>query len=556
MDQPGSPAPSSASAHADANLRAGLTLLRQTQPQLARLVESTPQNLNFIYARDGCLTARDPSGRWISGCSLPLRAAQELLESLHPARNTACFLHPTHAAQLVVALDRHHPTQALIIILSDPDLLRFILCCHDFSAALGAQRLWFVVGYDWPDQLTRLLHEHEGLSIATMFIRLPLLPEEQAQADIKQASAIFTEQTQQRNQRISAIAADWCRSTDATDATSPNRPICLVAPGSFHLWDDGGWLLAEALAGADGSSVRIFDPDQPLNNSALTFATAACQSSAVLTAGTFRSDMADILPLALPWLTLATSPRIAPPVNGAEHDLLLVVDQTQVAQGQAAGWSPSRIKVVGWPRSSIHPSLATPPSSAPPRITLITDTSDTATPPVPLDLSSQQLLWDLINQEISKNPFVIGSDINRYLDQRRQQLDIASQGLDRVLFIDRLIVPAFTQAIVRLLLQQGIDLQIHGCGWDQIGVPEKNRAGPIRSRAEFLSVINQASILLHPWPVLGAHCIDAWQRPVVRALQVDQSALMRQITLALNHKLSPAPLAHWSVDQIHKLLNE
>ena len=49
--------------------------LKKTQPALLEHCHSLPENLEWIYGRDGYLTAHE-RGRWWSGCSLPIRAAR------------------------------------------------------------------------------------------------------------------------------------------------------------------------------------------------------------------------------------------------------------------------------------------------------------------------------------------------------------------------------------------------------------------------------------------------------------------------------------------------
>src|SRR5437868_5179326 len=87
------------------NYKSNLIALRSSQPDLAATLTDDRPDAQWLLGRDGSLTAR-VSGQWWSGCSLPLRAAQTLLEKLDLGARVSCFLSPTHAAQLRVTLDR------------------------------------------------------------------------------------------------------------------------------------------------------------------------------------------------------------------------------------------------------------------------------------------------------------------------------------------------------------------------------------------------------------------------------------------------------------------
>jgi hypothetical protein len=526
-------------------LRANLDALRSTQPELVTLVEAETSRGTFLFARDGSLTAQDATGRWAAGCSLPRRAAQAMLESLQNRAPVACFLDPSHAAQLAVVLERFERPQAVIAIVSDMATLRFTLECHNFSDDLADRRLWFAAGTDWSDRLTQLMRRHEGLAIPSAFIRLPILSEEVAETEIRIAREVFAAETARRAQRAAAVKETW-----RLTRSGPSRPtegrVCVVAPSHFRLWDDAGWLLGQGLR--DDSHFIAFDPDQPTTASPLAFATAACAADAVLAAGVFRADVPDVVPADLPWITLVTGPRLAPPAAAATRDRLILTDATLQATATKLGWQRAQVTVAGWPALPRAGDMDAP--AAP--LTLIANTSPIEKPPEPLDLSSHQLLWDLVRNEITANPLIVGNDISHYLDTRRQRLDIGTEGFDRALFIDRLIVPAYQQAIARLLVRSQIPLHIHGAGWDCIAELAAHVRDVVSTRDTFLHIVRSASALLHAWPIHGPHPIDACGRPVVRSFGTSADQLLR---LAAQPATAPTPTPQpLSPDLIRNLL--
>src|SRR5689334_12123189 len=111
----------------DANFKA----LAKTQDELSqRLV--WPEALEWVFARDESLTARDGVGRWLSSCSVPNRAAREILKGMQLHAAVACFVCPSHAAQIQVALEGSRKTQSIIAVVESLEDLSVILSCHDF----------------------------------------------------------------------------------------------------------------------------------------------------------------------------------------------------------------------------------------------------------------------------------------------------------------------------------------------------------------------------------------------------------------------------------------
>src|SRR4051812_34560819 len=86
----------------EAACSASLEAARNWKRNLAALATSVAQinpQTEFVFARDGALTALQ-DGKWWGGCSVPEKAAEELLQTLNITSPVACFLCPTHSAQI------------------------------------------------------------------------------------------------------------------------------------------------------------------------------------------------------------------------------------------------------------------------------------------------------------------------------------------------------------------------------------------------------------------------------------------------------------------------
>src|SRR5687767_5348968 len=108
---------------------------------MARALQASRPRFTPVFGRDGSLTAFDESGHWWSGCSLPVRAAGEVLKTLDVRGPVGCFLAPPHAAHVKVALEMLRPGQAVIAIVPEERDLRVMLQCWDFSADICRGRL-------------------------------------------------------------------------------------------------------------------------------------------------------------------------------------------------------------------------------------------------------------------------------------------------------------------------------------------------------------------------------------------------------------------------------
>lgn len=492
--------------------------LSQVQGEIIGLTAEFLKGLSWMAGRDGALTAQNAAGLWVTGCSLPRRAAAAMLATMQSRGGTVCFLSPSHAAQLREALERLDASQAVLAILPDAQAAAFVLAGDDFTGDIHAGRLWLAVGEDWADQMKALLAKHEGLPLPSSFIRLPILPDNRAETLIQCAQKIFSEETTRRAARLA-----WLRSQPRQRSSTDSRRILLVAPMRFRLWDDAGWLMQQAMRQSADNAVTFvtMDPDDPRQASPLALANAALECDAILTANAYRSQMPNALPADLPWLTWVTTPRIAPPSPDAPADRLLLAEESLHEAALAAGWSVDRIRLATWPEA-----ITASPASTDAPLVLINDTVPVDQPATPFELSSHQVLWDVIRDDIRRNPFCIGENLLGYLKSRITHLGLDESTVNMELFIDELIAPAFMQEIVKILLNNNLRLRIYGSGWDALPFAASACGGAVRTRERFEQIISGAGALLHPSPLRGAHLCHAYGRPVLHGLHTRPAELV------------------------------
>jgi hypothetical protein len=476
------------------NFRANLLALEGRQPELAAAVAGDPPDVEWVLARDGSLTARVEGGWW-SGCSLPRRAAQSLLEKMDLKAMVTCFLSPTNAGQVRVTLDRLSAAQALIAVVPEVADLRLMLCCESFENEIRAGRLWFAWGENWDAELERLLSEQDGLPTPGQFVRTTLVEAERIDGMIRTAQALFSRELGRR--------ADAVRGLFAASASVEADRICVAAPGTFRLWDDAaGVLQAAAMENGWGAT----DPDDPCQASPVAFARAAAGCGAVVVINVGRADLPAGLPARTKVISWLTGPRIPLFVPESDGDQLLVVDERTRKSAIAAGWPPDRVATAGWPRRQ--------PGTSGCGLGVIADTLALAMPE--FGLSSHKVLWESIAREIAQDPFALGQDPAAYLARWLTGVGIAEETVDRALFLQQLIQPAYEQALVRWLLAAGVELRLFGSGWGAIDEFSAHHAGEICDRVQLAKAVDSCAALVHVWPTNAAHPIEAAGRPVLR----------------------------------------
>ena len=113
------------------------------------------------------------------------------------------------------------------------------------------------------------------------------------------AQEVFAAQTTQRSARIVLLRDNW----RAVNRSVPR--ICLVAPSHFHLWEEGGQVLAEAFSQTAAGECELvrFDNDDFTSAAPLALAEAVQDCDAIVSLNVSRADLAEILPREIPWIT-------------------------------------------------------------------------------------------------------------------------------------------------------------------------------------------------------------------------------------------------------------
>jgi hypothetical protein len=555
----------SADREAARNWAANLRAMVRTQTALVRQVEAIAPRLAWLFGRDGALTGRDAEGRWLAGCTLPRRAAAEMLREIKITGRTACFLAPPHAAHLRVVLDMLDSSQCLIAVVPDLRMLRAMLSCEDFSADIRRHRLWFCGGADWSAQMQRLLERHPGLAVPQQFIRTAMTPEPLLQALGREAEQVIQSITTRRAERRTiAIGSPFA------------PPICCIAGSTFRLWDGAANALAKTMTAVlPPAQVRRFDPDDPLCAAPGALLDAAEGCGAVFSADTGRSDVPKVLPNELPWITWAVN-RVPDFSSAAPVDRLLLAEAAMQRAAEQAGWPAERVALASWPDSlsfkesagatgcdvppqrspNPHPDgEATDLRSAPePALALIIDTHDLAVPEAHEHYSSHRLLWDSIREELLADPFQL-HDPAEYLAQRMRRHGVLEEGFDRAAFIAQLLLPAYQQGIARALIAAGVPLNLHGRGWGQIDQFAAHAAGPVEDAESMERAVCSSSGLVSPWPCVMPPELRALGRPVLRgSSRIDLLQQARSILHRAAQDRHPAPCRASLADALRAIL--
>jgi len=492
---------------AAANWEANAVALRVAQPQLIESLPELPDGLSFIFGRDGALTAMNGEGSWWQGCSLSRRAARAILKTLDSVGRVSCYLSPTHAAQVRVALDKLPPEQAIVALCPDALLLAVMLYCEDFSSDILAHRLFFAWGTAWQEELTRVFEQHPGLPTPEQFIRGAAADHAETGSLIPLAEKVFATQTSQRSARIKSLCESWSPPARA-------RPrICLIAPSHFQLWEDGGQVLVDTLANVNGTQCEVvrFDNDDPASAAPVALAELANECDAVVSLNIARADLPDILPPRIPWITWLVQEQIPGGTSAGAHDALLVADPRARPEAMDKGWPADRIETASWPIAELPE-----PSGSAQVLAMIVDTRSIEAPARVADMSSQRLLWDALAGEIAADPFVATPDPAKYLRRRQRDLQIPEEGFDATLFLNLLIAPAFAQSVARLMRREKLPICLAGAGWETMAEFADLHGGPIKSRAALAKLIQSSQALVYGWPMPRAHPIDSLHRPVLR----------------------------------------
>ena len=475
-----------ASAQAAANWQANFSALQSFQLDLASRFSSAPEPQSWIFARDGFLTTRTDT-TWLSGCSVPLTAARSLLKTLELTGTLGCFLNPSHAAQIRAALEKIQPIQALLIVTPGFSDLAVVLQCDDFSSEIGAGRLFFVAGEDWGDQMAALFEKYPGLPLPQQFLRTLLLDDAEMHEMSGEAQKVISRETNRRAEMAPQIVSTG----------RAHGGILVVAGSRFNLADLSNIALRRSLLG-DGSFIA-FDPDHPLTASPLALAQAAGNCRAIVAADLFRADLPGTVSMETHWITWITTGRIAPPDPQAAGDAILLADPSWKSDAIKAGWPQDRIRIAGWPQ--ILPALPTP--HGPPVAAIMANTQTIEIPQKIRDFSSQLLLWEFIEDELKNKPTVLDQNVDRYLDVRQKRFNIPGETLDRLVFLNRLIRPAYQQGLARLVLKHRIRPALIGRGWTEIQEFKAYAMGQPESMDDLMRMLAGCHFVIKSFPTEG-----------------------------------------------------
>ena len=239
-----------------------------------------------------------------------------------------------------------------------------------------------------------------------------------------EAQAIISRETSRRAERLTEIFAGAAK-------RSRNGRVIVLAGSRFNLGDLSNVALRSALlAEGNDSSFVPFDPDHPLTASPLALAEAAAEADAIVAADLFRSDLPGIVAPQTAWITWLTNGRIVAPDPQNPMDGLLLADPQWRQSALDGGWPAERVRVAAWP-------CVVPPPNRPHStgiVGLLTDIRAIEIPQHVKDFSSQLLLWEMIENELSNRPLSLGGNPEEYLLARMKRFNIADEGFDRALF--------------------------------------------------------------------------------------------------------------------------
>ncbi len=472
------------------NFQSNLSALNDFQPDLAAELSSVSVNAEWLFARDGYLSAQVDQ-QWLSACSIPLLAGRQFFKKLDLVGTLGCFLLPKHAAQLRAVFEKISPTQAILAVIPQPGDLATLLHCDDFRSEISAARLFFATGADWPQRLGNIFRKFPGLPLPQQFLRTPLLDDAEMGIFTEPAQRIISTETARRADRLSELAS-------RTASPASGRRTLVLASSVLNLSDLSNIALRKALADSGESNDFIaFDSDHPLTAAPLALAEAAANASAVVAADFFRVDLPGVVPPHVAWITWVTSGRVAPCDPAYPNDAVLLADPVMRAAALKAGWPTDRIALAGWPHI-IEKSTAAAPTH--PTVAFLASTIAIEPPEKAREISSQLLLWEYIAEELAANPLALGRDPERYLDSRRQRFEIPDQTVDRALFLNRLLIPAYQQRLARLAIKNGVHLVLIGAGWQDQPEFAPNAAGSPKNIAELERLLAPCQLLLESFP--------------------------------------------------------
>ena len=509
--------------------------IASSQPAVAASLAAVElPELEWVFARDGALSAIESTGQWWAGCSIPLLAGRTLLKTLDTGPAGSCFLSPDHAGLVVAARERLNACTPIFVIQPDAQIARMILSCADFAFEIHRHRLWFFTGPDWAEQLRNVFATHPGLATPMQFIRTRLSAEDVIAPLIACAQDVFSQVLSDRIAQISELIAQ-------TVSRDMGRML-LIGRSEFRLWEQGTAELLHQLqnhAGnkTDRSSVLFFDTDDPMNSAPIALLRATRECGMIVSANIARADSNQVLPREIPWISWITTASAPLFTTAGPRDALILADPAWRIIARQAGWPDDRVKICGW-------SVKDSPMSGNrtfKQLALIVDTACIEIPAAIAQFSSHRLLWELIEEELRDNPLIV-ENADDYLADRASQLNIARESLDRRAFVFELIFPAYQQGLARMVSQAGLPLSIWGKRWNEITEFNALSRGPVWNRAALTSAIAESTALIYCWPERAAHPIELTGRPVVHRSGTNRAQFLQNAERTLARSVRKPPM--------------
>jgi len=459
-------------------------------------------DIEWLYGRDGSLTAR-VGEQWLSGCSVPMLAGQEMARTVSASGAVLCLLDPPHGHMLKATMDRLTALQSVVVIKPCPKDFALFLATRDFSDLIRAHRLYFVGGAFWGTMLTALLDALPGLPLPSQFVRLSATSDRSVQHLIETARPIIAAAQSAR----ARLSHECCRSPRPL-----HKRVAVVTQSHFRLWEDAGSVAAMTLGQSAQFSTHLLDQDHPHSGCPTALARLAATSDALVTANFGRGDLPGIVSNDRAWITWITHPRIPAYDASCPRDALVLADQSWQRDALSVGWPASRVRVGAWPSSTLPLTPARQPC-----LSLICDVVSLDIPDDKLPYSSHAVLWEHLARDLVDNPFALLAGPGPYLTARMADLQIAENGFDRRLFFERLLWPGYAQGIARCVIRAGLPIRLYGRGWSDLNEFAQHASEPVASRQHLERIAHQHAAIVHCWPGTCAHPADALGTPTVRA---------------------------------------
>jgi hypothetical protein len=188
--------------------------------------------------------------------------------------------------------------------------------------------------------------------------------------------------------------------------------------------------------------------------------------------------------------------------------------------------------------------MPTPPT---PALGLVADTRLVELPEAVRGYSSRRLLWELIEAEIRDDPTVV-DDAAAYVAERAGRLNVDPLEIDVGLFVESLVLPAYAQALARLLIGAALPIRLWGQGWDEMDEFHPFAAGPVPDAATLRSAVAASTALVRPTPGRDWHPAASCARPTLSAAGRTAAAYVAQAAVLLRSApTTTSPIASQTV---------